>query len=119
MSRLKELADISPDGPELPGVAVFREAEAQSLATEPVPVIQRIVDVSPAPAPGDADIVLTNERRVLRVLTNERTVLSTDLLALRVPDVCIIGAHCHRRPGGAGGEGIGHREISNSVLIKI
>ena len=65
----------SPDSPDLPGVASVLQAVAQGLATEPVPVIQRIVNVSPAPAPGDADIVLANQNTVLRVLTNERRIL--------------------------------------------
>ena len=87
----------SPDRPDLPGVAGVLQAVAQGLATEPVSVIQRIVDVGAAPAPGDADVVLS---------------------ALRVPDVHVIGAHRHGRPGGAGGERPGQGEVANIILSR-
>ena len=74
--KLPFIVDVfSPDGPDLPGVASVLQAVAQGLATESVPVIQRIVNVSPAPAPGDTDIVLPNQNTVLGVLTNKRRVL--------------------------------------------
>ena len=66
--------EASPDRPDRPGVAGVLEAVAEGLAAEPVPVIQRIVDVGAAPAPGDGHVVLS---------------------ALGVPDVHVIGAHRH------------------------